>query len=155
MSVNERQGSVLLLADGPRFEHVDLAGRSQHYSNFPTRPGNRARALGRARGSAVMRVLRLPRPVDAGGDGPMLAGVSTRRFSSRMSVYPGAFQRSAKHHPPVELRHAYHPRMNDVDRPRQPELDHLGLSVADLARSEEFYCDVLGANVIFPRHELD
>jgi hypothetical protein len=73
----------------------------------------------------------------------MLAGVSTRRFSSRLSVYLGAFPRSAKDHPPVELRHAYHPRMNDVDRPRQPELDHLGLSVADLARSEEFYCDVL------------
>ena len=55
----------------------------------------------------------------------------------------------------MELRHAYHPRMDDADRPRQPGLDHLGLSVTDLARSEVFYCDVLGANVIFPRHELD
>ncbi len=50
---------------------------------------------------------------------------------------------------------AYDPHMSGVARPGQPEIDHLGLSVTDLAASEAFYCDVLGAVVIFPRHELD
>jgi catechol 2,3-dioxygenase-like lactoylglutathione lyase family enzyme len=40
-------------------------------------------------------------------------------------------------------------------RPSQPRLDHLGISVTDLARTETFYRDVLGADVVMPRHELD
>jgi glyoxylase I family protein len=40
-------------------------------------------------------------------------------------------------------------------RPPQPEIDHLGVSVTDLARSEVFYRDVLGADLIFPRHETE
>jgi glyoxylase I family protein len=45
--------------------------------------------------------------------------------------------------------------VTDVERPAQPRLDHLGLSVTDLARSEQFYCQVLGADLVFPRHELE
>lgn len=45
--------------------------------------------------------------------------------------------------------------MSDVERPRQPSLDHLGISVTDLLRSEAFYCGVLGAQVIFPCHDAD
>lgn len=45
--------------------------------------------------------------------------------------------------------------MSDAVRPGQPTIDHLGVSVTDLRRSEAFYCDVLGAEVIFPRHELE
>jgi glyoxylase I family protein len=44
--------------------------------------------------------------------------------------------------------------MTSVERPRQPDLDHLGLSVTDVDRSMAFYCDVLGADVVFPPHEL-
>jgi glyoxylase I family protein len=72
-----------------------------------------------------------------------------RERSGPSTASPSAGYRSAAH------SRAYHPRMNDGDRPRQPELDHLGLSVTDLVRSEKFYCDVLGADVVFPRHELD
>jgi catechol 2,3-dioxygenase-like lactoylglutathione lyase family enzyme len=41
------------------------------------------------------------------------------------------------------------------ERPRQLGVDHLGLSVTDLARSEAFYCNILGAQVIFRRHGSD
>jgi len=41
------------------------------------------------------------------------------------------------------------------ERPRQLGVSHLGISVTDLARSEAFYCDVLGAGVIFRRHESE
>jgi glyoxylase I family protein len=34
-------------------------------------------------------------------------------------------------------------------------VSHLGISVTDLARSEAFYCDVLGADVIYRRHESE
>lgn len=43
--------------------------------------------------------------------------------------------------------------MAETERPRQPVFDHVGISVTDLARSEAFYCNVLGADVIFPRHD--
>jgi glyoxylase I family protein len=43
--------------------------------------------------------------------------------------------------------------MSDIERPPQWGVDHLGISVTDLARSEAFYCGVLGANVIFGRHK--
>jgi glyoxylase I family protein len=40
----------------------------------------------------------------------------------------------------------------EVGRPRQLGISHLGLSVTDLDRSVTFYCEVLGAEVIYPRH---
>jgi len=49
----------------------------------------------------------------------------------------------------------YDSLMGKVGRPRQLGVDHLGISVTDLARSEAFYCDVLGADVIFRRHESE
>jgi glyoxylase I family protein len=45
--------------------------------------------------------------------------------------------------------------VGEIERPRQLGVDHLGISVTDLARSEAFYCDVLGAKVMFRRHESD
>ena len=45
--------------------------------------------------------------------------------------------------------------MSDATRPRPPRLDHLGLAVTDLSRTETFYRDVLGADTVMPRHELD
>jgi glyoxylase I family protein len=40
-----------------------------------------------------------------------------------------------------------------VERPQQVGVAHLGLSVTDLARSTAFYCDVLGAQVMFEAHD--
>jgi glyoxylase I family protein len=45
--------------------------------------------------------------------------------------------------------------MSEGYRPWQLGLDHLGISVTDVARSEAFYRDVLGAEVIFPRHTME
>lgn len=42
-----------------------------------------------------------------------------------------------------------------IDRPTTPGLDHFGLSVTDLAKSTAFYCDVLGAEVVFGAHDED
>jgi glyoxylase I family protein len=41
------------------------------------------------------------------------------------------------------------------ERPRQIGVSHLGISVTDLARSEAFYCDVLGARVLYRQHESE
>ena len=41
------------------------------------------------------------------------------------------------------------------ERPTTVGLDHFGLSVTDLARSTEFYCDVLGTDVVFGAHDED
>jgi glyoxylase I family protein len=43
--------------------------------------------------------------------------------------------------------------MGGVGRPAQLGVHHIGLSVTDLERSVAFYCDVLGAEVVFPIHE--
>ena len=43
--------------------------------------------------------------------------------------------------------------MGDIGPPTQRGVDHLGISVRDLARSEAFYCDVLGGHIIFRRHD--
>jgi glyoxylase I family protein len=40
-------------------------------------------------------------------------------------------------------------------RPAQLGVSHLGISVRDLAISEAFYCDVLGADVIYRRHRSE
>jgi glyoxylase I family protein len=40
-----------------------------------------------------------------------------------------------------------------VERPQPVGVAHLGLSVTDLARSTAFYCDVLGAQVMFGAHD--
>lgn len=45
--------------------------------------------------------------------------------------------------------------MTSVERPPQPDLDHLGLSVTDVDRSTRFHCGLLGAEVVFARHELE
>ena len=39
-----------------------------------------------------------------------------------------------------------------ANRPTQLGIDHIGLSVTNLERSMAFYCDVLGARVVFPLH---
>ena len=43
----------------------------------------------------------------------------------------------------------------ELDRPKTSGLDHFGLSVTDLAKSAAFYCDVLGAEVVFGAHDED
>ena len=40
-----------------------------------------------------------------------------------------------------------------VERPMPVGMDHVGLSVTDLARSTAFYCDVLGAEVVVGAHD--
>ena len=40
--------------------------------------------------------------------------------------------------------------MGGTGRPAQLGVDHVGISVTDLERSMEFYCAVLGAEVVFP-----
>src|SRR5262245_31430963 len=40
-----------------------------------------------------------------------------------------------------------------VQRPQAIGIDHLGLSVTDLDKSTAFYCDLLGAQVLFPAHD--
>jgi len=40
-------------------------------------------------------------------------------------------------------------------RPNQAGVSHLGISVTDLERSEAFYCDVLGARVLYRLHESE
>jgi glyoxylase I family protein len=45
--------------------------------------------------------------------------------------------------------------MTSAERPPQPNLDHLGLSVTDVDRSTSFYCGMLGAEIVFDLHELD
>ena len=42
-----------------------------------------------------------------------------------------------------------------VATPAPPEFDHYGISVTDLARSLDFYCDILGGIVVLPPHEVD
>jgi glyoxylase I family protein len=42
-----------------------------------------------------------------------------------------------------------------IERPTTAGLDHFGLSVTDIARSTAFYCDVLGAEVVFGAHDED
>ena len=42
-----------------------------------------------------------------------------------------------------------------IERPTTAGLDHFGLSVTDLAGSTAFYCDVLGAEVVFGAHDVD
>ena len=42
-----------------------------------------------------------------------------------------------------------------TERPTTSGLDHFGLSVTDLAKSGAFYCDVLGAEVVFGAHDVD
>lgn len=44
---------------------------------------------------------------------------------------------------------------SEVDRPHQVDLSHLGLSVSDLERSINFYCDVLGATLARKPYEGD
>jgi glyoxylase I family protein len=39
--------------------------------------------------------------------------------------------------------------------PSTAEFDHYGISVTDLARSLEFYCDILGGVVVLPPHPVD
>jgi glyoxylase I family protein len=42
-----------------------------------------------------------------------------------------------------------------TERPTTTGLDHFGLSVTDLAKSTSFYCDVLGAKVVYGEHDED
>ena len=42
--------------------------------------------------------------------------------------------------------------MAETRRPPQLGVDHIGLSVTNLERSMAFYCDLLGAEVVFPLH---
>jgi glyoxylase I family protein len=39
--------------------------------------------------------------------------------------------------------------------PSTPEFDHYGVSVTDLGRSLDFYCDILGAIVVLPPHPVE
>jgi glyoxylase I family protein len=43
----------------------------------------------------------------------------------------------------------------DAARPSPTEFDHYGISVTDLARSLDFYCDTLGFIVIVAPHPVD
>jgi glyoxylase I family protein len=43
----------------------------------------------------------------------------------------------------------------DSAPPSTAEFDHFGVSVTDLGRSLDFYCDVLGAILIVPPHAVD
>jgi len=45
--------------------------------------------------------------------------------------------------------------VDDVGRPQQSGVSHLGLSVTDLDRSISFYCDVLGALLVRPAFNGD
>jgi glyoxylase I family protein len=45
--------------------------------------------------------------------------------------------------------------VEDLGRPRQVGMSHLGFSVTDLDRSVEFYCDVLGAVLVRAQYEGD
>lgn len=47
------------------------------------------------------------------------------------------------------------PDLPAVAGPPPLEFDHYGISVTDLARSLDFYCDILGGTVVVPPHEVD
>lgn len=40
--------------------------------------------------------------------------------------------------------------MTDAGRPTNLAINHIGLSVSNLERSVDFYCDVLGCQLVFP-----
>jgi catechol 2,3-dioxygenase-like lactoylglutathione lyase family enzyme len=43
----------------------------------------------------------------------------------------------------------------EIERPWPADIDHVGLSVTDLDTSTDFYCNVLGAQVVFGAHDAD
>jgi glyoxylase I family protein len=61
----------------------------------------------------------------------------------RRSQFLGAATITDRYHSPMD---------EEVSRPHQLGIHHFGLSVTDVDRSTKFYRDVLGAEIVGPRH---